>query len=75
LTAIQINLSSIRKSLATHEDPVIRIRLEETVELVKTILAQVHEISVTLRPVTLDILGLLPVCGKVFVPCLARNPE
>ena len=58
LTAIRINLSSLTKSLIDTIDKKTLARLQETDEIVESVLTQIHSISISLRPPMLDIFGL-----------------
>jgi signal transduction histidine kinase len=60
LTAVNINLSMLRKQLGTDVSDDIGERLKETDALVDTLLDQTHELSLDLHPSILDDLGLVP---------------
>ncbi len=60
LTAIQINLSAIRKDVNGHLSPKGEDRLAETETLTSQTLEQIRELSLSLRPPMLDDLGLVP---------------
>jgi len=69
LTAMKINLSSVMKNIPNLEGSPNGERLIETDDLLETILSRVHEISLDLRPVMLDVLGFLSTIksyGKQF---------
>lgn len=69
LTAMKINLSSVMKNIPKIQGNPDYERLIETDDLLETILSRVHEISLDLRPVMLDVLGFLSTIksyGKQF---------
>lgn len=59
LTAMKINLSSVMKNIPTGTDNPDSERLKETDQFLDSILSRVHEISLDLRPVMLDVLGFV----------------
>lgn len=59
LTAMKINLSSVIKNIPDVTGTPNGERLMETDNLLDTILSRVHEISLDLRPVMLDVLGFV----------------
>lgn len=58
LTAMKINLSSIKSNLPTNHDVRAIKRIAETNEILDNIISQIHNISLNLRPELLDVLGL-----------------
>jgi signal transduction histidine kinase len=60
LTAVKINLDTIKKDFAGSGSAVTREIFEETETLADNILDQIHQISLDLRPSILDDLGLVP---------------
>ena len=60
LTMMSINLAAIEKELPSELAPTIRERLAETTSLADQTLDQIRELSLDLRPSTLDELGLVP---------------
>ncbi len=60
LTMMSINLAAIEKELPSELAPAIRERLAEATSLVNQTLEQIRELSLDLRPSTLDELGLVP---------------
>ena len=60
LTAISINLAAIRKEVSPVLTPAINEKIEDMSSLVDQVSNQLHELSLTLRPSTLDDLGLVP---------------
>lgn len=60
LTAININLSVIRKKLNISENSKIHARMQEAEKSIEALSDQVHNLSLDLRPPMLDDLGLVP---------------
>ena len=58
LTAMKINLSSIKSNLPTNHDVRAIKQIAETNEILDNIISQIHNISLNLRPELLDVLGL-----------------
>jgi PAS domain S-box-containing protein len=60
LSAININLVSIEEEILPKMSQRIKERFKESKELLDTVLNQLQEISIKLRPLILDELGLVP---------------
>ena len=60
LTAIKINLETLKREIPKDSTPVTQECLAETDTLTDNILDQIHQISLDLRPSILDDLGLVP---------------
>jgi PAS domain S-box-containing protein len=72
LTMVSINFSYIKKTLSTTQKFKIKNKIEESDALIRKLLAQVHEMTLDLRPHMLDDLGLLPTV-KWFAERFSKN--
>lgn len=73
LSAININLVSIEKEILPTISQRIKERFKETKELLETVLNQIQEISLKLRPLILDNLGLVPTLRWYISKYIERN--
>lgn len=60
LTALSINLTSMKKSMSKHCDAQSGERVKESMQLVNSMSDRLHEMILDLRPSMLDDLGLIP---------------
>ncbi|HKI88168.1 MAG TPA: sensor histidine kinase, partial [Draconibacterium sp.] len=58
LTAMKINLSSVKNKLPKNYNLKTKQQVDETDKILDNIISQVHELSLNLRPELLDVLGL-----------------
>jgi signal transduction histidine kinase len=59
LTAMRINMDMIRTRLAEHDDPLVRERNDDSIELIDTAFKAVENVMYELRPPIIDQLGLV----------------
>ncbi|MBC7235822.1 MAG: PAS domain S-box protein [Chloroflexi bacterium] len=60
LTAMSIDLGRLEKKLPAHPDPEVGSLLKESRDVADQLLSRVRELSLALRPLMLDDLGLVP---------------
>lgn len=60
LTVVELNLSDIRSRLGDAIDPLVEKRINETISLIDQTEQQVRHLSLELRPLMLEDLGLVP---------------
>jgi PAS domain S-box-containing protein len=73
LSSLSINLNLIRTQLPENIEDEINKRIDDSLNLIDDLLEQIHEISLELRPMMLDDLGLIPTIENFIETFESRN--